>query len=99
MQIAQDTTPGELLECRRVALLEAHRRGLDHADAEDVAGDTVISLMLAISDGKTIKNVGGWSRVAATRIVLNRHRDENREKRGGGKLQSLDELKETGFEV
>ena len=99
MQIAQDNALGELLECRRVALLEAHRRGLYHADAEDVAGDTVISLMLALTDGKNIKNIGGWSRVAAARIVLNRHRDENREKRGGGKLRSLDELTEAGFEV
>jgi DNA-directed RNA polymerase specialized sigma24 family protein len=89
----------QLIECRRVALLEAKRRGLHHADAEDVAGETVISLMLASADGKQIKNVGGWSRVAAARLILNRHRDASRDKRGGGNLRSLDELTEAGFEV
>jgi DNA-directed RNA polymerase specialized sigma24 family protein len=88
-----------LLTCRRVAILEARRRGLSHEDAEDVASETVISLLIAVEEGKEIENEGGWPRVAAARIILNRHRNAHRGKRGGGDLSSLDELVEAGFEV
>jgi DNA-directed RNA polymerase specialized sigma24 family protein len=96
------TFPGidsQLTECRRVAMLEARRRGLSQEDAEDISGDTVVSLILAVADGRQIRNVGGWSRVAAARLILNRHRDDHRAKRGGGNLHSLDALIDAGLEV
>jgi DNA-directed RNA polymerase specialized sigma24 family protein len=77
-----DNPDDQFLECRRGSLLEARRRSLQPADAEDVASDTVISLLRAVADGKQIKNIGGWSGVATTRLILNRHRDSLRDKRG-----------------
>lgn len=96
--------PDNLLEsqltyCRRVSLLEARRRGLSLTDAEDIAQDVCIQLWAALLANTQIRCVGGWSRVAAGRLILNRQRDEHRAKRGGGNLRSLDELTDAGFEV
>lgn len=89
----------QLTLCRRVALLEAHRRGVDQTEADDVAQEACIALLLALRAGKTIKSVGGWSRVAAARFILKTHRDGQRLKRGGGLIESLNELEDAGLSI
>lgn len=87
----------QLIDCRRVAFLEARRRGLSTDDAEDLAQEVTIQLWAALSKDKTISNIGGWSRVAAARLFMKRRRDANTQKRGGGALESLTGLNESQF--
>jgi DNA-directed RNA polymerase specialized sigma24 family protein len=86
-----------LLECRRVAILEGRRRGMDHADAEDVASCVSIQLLLTLRQGKPIKSVTAWTRKATQNYIINQHRDASRLKRGGGLVESLTGVSEDQF--
>lgn len=81
----------QLVECRRVAVLEARRRGLSDADADDIAQETCLSLWAALTKGQTIRSVGAWARTAAGRRIVDDHRKSSSSKRGGAMLESLDE--------
>jgi DNA-directed RNA polymerase specialized sigma24 family protein len=87
----------QLTEGRRISILEARRRGLSHADAEDVASCVSIKLLLAIRKGQRIKSVEAWTRTATRNYVVNQHRDASRLKRGGGIVESLTGVSEDRF--
>jgi DNA-directed RNA polymerase specialized sigma24 family protein len=86
-----------LVHCRRVAILEARRRGLTSDEAEDIAQEVTLQLWTALTKGKEVRNIGGWSRVASARLVMKNRRDANTQKRGGGALESLTGLSESQF--
>jgi DNA-directed RNA polymerase specialized sigma24 family protein len=66
----QEMTLGELLdECRRISITEARRRGLSHADAEDVAQIIAIKLWLSIKQKKQVKSVEAWVRRTTANYV------------------------------
>lgn len=90
-------TDEQLTYSRGVSLLEARRRGLTLADAEDVAQDVTVRLWIALGKGTQIKSVEAWTRTATRNHITNQHRDASRLKRGGGILESLTGVSEDKF--
>jgi DNA-directed RNA polymerase specialized sigma24 family protein len=85
-----ETTLGELLdEGRRISIIEAHRRGLSHPDAEDAAQAVSVKLWLAIKTGKQIKSIEAWVRRTTSNFIVDSHRHKSRLKNGPGMLETL----------
>lgn len=88
----------QIIECHRVAMMEARRRGLSSDDSEDVAQEVCIALWTALMVEKPIRSIGAWSRTAAARRIVDLHRQALSSKRGGGLIESLaDHLEESAF--
>lgn len=93
-----ETFEPQLIECRRVAIMEARRRGLSPDDADDVAQEVCIALWTALTAEKPIRSIGAWSRTTTARRLVDLHRQAGSLKRGGGLIESLnDHLDESAF--
>lgn len=86
----------QLVECRRVAIMEARRRGLSADDADDIAQEVSLKLWMIQSTpedptkpSKQPKHIPAWTRKATANLVIDTHRKERAAKYGGGLLESL----------
>lgn len=79
-----------LIMARRVALIEAQRRGLDTDAAEDIAQDVCIRMWERLTtEGQMILHIAAWTRKTTANLIIDRHRKERAAKYGGGLLESL----------
>jgi DNA-directed RNA polymerase specialized sigma24 family protein len=90
------TTLGEIInEARRIAINEARRRGLSHADAEDTAQTITLRLWMSIKEGKQVKSVEAWVRRTTANYIIDSHRRSCRIKNGPGLLETLVDIDES----
>lgn len=90
--MATSPTDAIVTEGRRVSMLEARRRGLSKDDADDVAQEIAIKLLLILKADKPIKHVPAWTRRATANYIIDEHRKKYAAKYGGGLLVSLTEV-------
>jgi DNA-directed RNA polymerase specialized sigma24 family protein len=87
---------------RRPVVIYLMSRGLDESEAEDVAQDFFLKLVESRAWRRAHQARGRFRTFLLSvlnHLMMHRARDEQRQKRGGGLLpESLDELRENGFE-
>jgi DNA-directed RNA polymerase specialized sigma24 family protein len=91
------TNDTQLIDCRCVSILEARRRGLSLADAEDISQEVTIRLWTVLTDGKPIKSIAAWTRRATSNLIIDSHRKRLSAKAGGKVTETLVDIDESRF--
>lgn len=96
-----ETFEPQLIECRRVAIMEARRRGLSADDADDVAQEVSLKLWMILSTpedpskpSRQPKHIPAWTRKTTANLIIDAHRKDRAAKYGGGLLESLTDYDE-----